>query len=38
MHESITGPGLADTIKVIDKNKLKLVMGIWHLTQGRYLS
>jgi hypothetical protein len=28
MQESITGPGLADTIKVIDKNRLKFVIGI----------
>jgi hypothetical protein len=28
MQESITGPGLADTTKVIDRNKLKLVIGI----------
>jgi len=24
----MTGPGLADTIKVIDRNKLKFVIGI----------
>lgn len=28
IHESMTGPGLADTIKVIDRNKLKFVIGI----------
>lgn len=28
MHDSMTGPGLADTIKVMEKNKLKFVIGI----------
>jgi hypothetical protein len=28
MQESMTGPGLADTIKVMDRNKLKFVIGI----------
>ena len=28
IQESMTGPGLADTIKVIDKNRLKFVIGI----------
>jgi hypothetical protein len=28
MQESITGPGLADMIKLIERNRLKLVIGI----------
>jgi hypothetical protein len=28
MHESMTGPGLADTMKVMDRNRLKLVISI----------
>jgi hypothetical protein len=32
IHDSITGPGLADTINVIDKNRLKFVIGIRRLS------
>jgi hypothetical protein len=32
MHESITGPGLADTTKVIDRNKLKFAISMQELS------
>jgi len=38
MQESIIGPGLADTTKVIERNRVKLVMGTGVAASGIFYS